>query len=196
MSNRALMRAFKPDPVPEEIIERLELAATLGARVGNPAHQHVVFVTDGIVVRELQAALCKGLNRVNFWVKTAPLLMVALTRRTVVSRLRSLDAEKFDLVQAFERMAFVAQAEGLGSCPVLGFDGGVVQSSVSAPPGWKAVAVLAAGYPGLSGEEILGVSVISDFNEYYHRLRERLDRRPPESVRKMVSRDRFRGGRR
>ncbi len=195
-AERAQMRTYRSEPVPEDCIAKLEIAAGVGPRTGNPAMQHLVFVSDALVLKELKNALCKGLNRVNFWVRTAPLLVVALSRRTMVNRLRSLDPERFDLIQALERVATLAQAEGLGSCPVLGFDGRAVQSAVAAPPEWKAVAVLAAGYPGVSSEEILGLSVISDFNEYYHRLRERLDFRRPESMRKMLSRDRFRGGKR
>ncbi len=195
-SDRTLMRTFRRDPLPEPVLETLEYAARLGARTGNAAHQHTVFVTDREVLEPLQETLCKGLNRVNFWVRTAPVIAVALARRTLVGTIRSIDPDRFDLVQGLERVALAAQVQGVGSCPVLGFDADGVQRVLMAPRQWRPVSALCLGYPGVSGQEIMGIAVIRDFNEYYHRFRERLDRRTEDASARMVSRNRFRGGRR
>lgn len=194
-SGRGLMRTFKPDPVPDRAVSDMERAAMAGPRVGDPARERLVFVSDPGLRAELGDALCKGLNRINFWVRSAPLIIMALSRQAMVDRLRSIDGERFDLIQALERIASSAQTHGLGSCPVLGFDGREVKRVLSAREGWRVVAALAVGYPGLTGEEVFGISVISDFHEYYHRLRERLDRRAGTARDYMVVHNRFRHGR-
>jgi nitroreductase/FMN reductase [NAD(P)H] len=154
-------RRYKPDPVPDEILE-VVLAAALSAPSKSDLQQVAVIVVRD---RARQAAIGGWIPDMP-WIATAPLFLIFCGDHRRIRRVSELRGRPFpnDTLDMFMNAAvdaglvlqsFITAAEalGLGCCPI-----SVVRNHVeklgdllALPPGVFPVAGLTAGYPSQPG---------------------------------------------
>lgn len=129
------VRAYRDDPIPEDLIRRIVEAARLTGSSTNGQPWHFVVVTDRDTLRRLGSAIRSGQ-----YTADAPLaIAVAAERR---NRFGLSDASR-----AIQSMILTAWAEGVGS-NWTGFTGmEEVRSILGIPEEYDVVAVVPFGYP-------------------------------------------------
>lgn len=148
---RRSVRRFRPDPIPEEIVERLLEAAQWAPSWAHTQCCRVLLVSGegrgrlqeslaptnpayrAIVEAPLVVAFCGEAGRAGFY-KGQP-----ATPRG--------DWFMFDVALAMQNFMLAAHAEGLGTVCVGMFDPAVAARAVGAPPGLEVVALTPLGYP-------------------------------------------------
>jgi nitroreductase len=150
--SRRSVRKFKPDPVPEEVLDRLLEAAqwapswahtqcglvlVLSSREGKEALQQALATTNpafkAMVEAPVVAAFCGESGKAGFY-KGKP-----ATARG--------DWLLFDVALAMQNFMLAAHAEGLGTVCVGMFDSAKAAEILKAPPGVEVVALTPLGYP-------------------------------------------------
>jgi nitroreductase/FMN reductase [NAD(P)H] len=161
MLNHRTHRRYRPDPVPDELLE-VVLAAALSAPSKSDLQQVAVIVVRN---RDKQATVGGWIPDMP-WIATAPLFLVFCGDHRRIRRLSELRGRPFpnDTLDMFMNAAvdaglvlqsFVTAAEalGLGCCPI-----SVVRNHVekladllALPPGVFPVAGMTVGYPSQAG---------------------------------------------
>lgn len=139
---RRSVRAYRPDPVPADALEKVLEAARLAPSASNRQPWRFVVVTDpGRRVELARAA------RDQAFVGQAPVVIaaVALEPDTVMSC--RVEAYAVDLAIAVDHMTLAAVAQGLGTCWIGAFDQDRARRLMSIPDHCKIVALLPLGYP-------------------------------------------------
>jgi nitroreductase len=142
ISRRYSVRDYRPDPVPEEALNRLLEAARLAPSAGN--RQEWQFV----VVREeaKRAALCAAANNQAF-IAQAPVVIVACAE--AVSHVMRCGHPSYviDVAIALEHISLQATEEGLGTCWVGAFSQEPVKEALGIPAEVQVVQLMSLGYP-------------------------------------------------
>lgn len=131
---RRSIRRYKPDPVPDRILNEILEAARLAPSGGHRQPWHFIVVKDPRTKEKL------GISR---WAAEAPIVIVGCTDPEVSPRWHLVD-----LSIAFEHIVLAAANFGLGTCWMgkLGFDE-IVKEVLDIPKHMKVVAVTPLGYP-------------------------------------------------
>ncbi len=193
LEERRQVRSFA-DREPSGAILRLllEAAATPPFWGGSPAW-HLIAVSEPEVLARVRKAATTGiLNKMNFWFERAPVVVVGCVKAGGFS-LRRLNApvQAIDTALALERLSLMAHQLGLGTAVLAAFDERAVRRACLIPSGWRALALLALGYPAEGKESILGLPVIEDFSQYYDLLRAKQERKGLVPGRPAISYNRF-----
>jgi nicotinate-nucleotide--dimethylbenzimidazole phosphoribosyltransferase len=162
------IRRFRPDPVPDELLERVLVAAHAAPSVGHSQPWRFVLVADPVTraqaavladrARLAQAAgmapdAARHLLDLDLeGIREAPLgLVVACDRRTapggVLGRATFVDADMWSCACAIENLWLAARAEGLGVGWVTLFQPGELAALVGAPDGVETLGWLCVGWP-------------------------------------------------
>jgi nitroreductase len=137
MKNRRSVRAFKPDPIPETIIEEIIDCGRMAASAINIQPWTFVVVTNADMRRRIAYTTDYGA-----FIAMAPVCVAVLCRDT-----------KYyleDGCAATENILVAACAMGLGACWVAGDKkeyAPVICEMLGAPPGHKLVSLVAMGVP-------------------------------------------------
>ncbi|HID07416.1 MAG TPA: nitroreductase [Armatimonadetes bacterium] len=146
VAQRHSIRAYKPDPLPDDILQRILETINAAPSAGNLQGYEVVVVRDP----ERKRMLARAAFGQNF-IAQAPVVLVFLQNpRRSASRYGQRGATLYSLQDATIACTFAhlaATALGLGSCWVGAFDDDAVASAVEAPSDMRPVAVLPIGYP-------------------------------------------------
>jgi nitroreductase len=139
---RRSVRAYKPDPVPEEALGRVLEAARLAPSGGNRQPWKFIVVRD----ESLRMSLVPAAHNQAF-IAQAPIVIAAVG--LTPDRMMSCDvaADAVDLAIAVDHITLAAVAEGLGTCWIGAFDQNRVRELLGVPPEHKVVALLPLGYP-------------------------------------------------
>ncbi len=131
---RRSIRRYKPDPVPEEILNQILEAARLAPSSGHRQPWHFIVVKDTETKRKLELA---------GWASEAPIVIVGCTDPQVSPRWHIVD-----LTIAFEHILLAAANFGLGTCWIgkMNFDE-IIKEVLNIPKSMKVVAVTPLGYP-------------------------------------------------
>jgi nitroreductase len=116
------VRAFRDEPVPDEIVRRIVEAGRLTASAANRQPWHFIVVRDKDMVRQLGALMSTGP-----YIAQAPLAVVVATPKG-------------------ESMLLAAWSEGVGSNWV-GFNVEAVKAPLGIPDDLTVLAILPFGYP-------------------------------------------------
>ncbi|MCL6450364.1 MAG: nitroreductase family protein [Acetobacteraceae bacterium] len=152
---RRSVRAFRPDPVPDDVMDRLLDAARWAPTGGNmqPWEFWVVRsrrAREGLVATTWQGPDPEG-GRPQSWMLGAPVLVVACVnlRRAGAryGRKGFTVAAYFDLGAAIENLLLAVAAEGLGACWVAGFHPDRARAVLGLPEDLEPVALIPLGYP-------------------------------------------------
>jgi nitroreductase len=142
--NRLSVRAYKPDPVPDELLNRVLEAGRLAPSAKNYQPWKFIVVKDEQVRAALVPA-CRGQD----FVGQAPVVICACT--LVEQAWKGMggywSAEAVDVAIALEHIMLAATAEGLGTCWIGAFIEAEVRKVLSIPENVKPIALTPLGYP-------------------------------------------------
>jgi len=136
LKTRRSVRAYKPDPVPKEIVEDVIDCARLAPTGINEQPWEFVVVTDPALRKRIAATAAYGQ-----FIAQAPVCVVVLCRNTTYYL--------EDGSAATENILVAARAHGLGSCWVAGDKkpyADTIREMVGAPSGYLLVSLIAIGY--------------------------------------------------
>ncbi len=139
---RKSVRAWRDEPVGDEVLERVLEAARLAPSARNAQEWRFVVVRDPDTRRRLAEAAA-GQD----FVGRAP-VVIACCAETDGRVMRSGQlAYTIDVAIAAEHLALAAAAEGLGTCWVGAFDEGRVREILGIPPAVRVVQLMPLGWP-------------------------------------------------
>ncbi|MFC1859098.1 nitroreductase family protein [Thermodesulfobacteriota bacterium] len=163
LQERKASRAISTQELSEEIIHQLMNAAQLSASCYNNQPWRFLFLSDA-------SALDKGRKALpgpNGWAKTAPLLIVGISKPDLDCQLKDgRDYYLFDLGMATQLLLLQATELNLIARPMAGFNPNVIREEFAIPQEYEIYVMIAVGYEG-------------DINELDERLQE-VSRAPRE----------------
>jgi nitroreductase len=127
-------REFKPDPVPEDVLQKVLEAGRWSPSQRNRQPWHFIVVRDRETLKQLAAMAPSGP-----YLADAPLAIAVVTDGA--------RAPLIDGTRAISSMQLVAWEEGLGSCWVGGMDRDGVKRLLGVPEACEVITVLPFGYP-------------------------------------------------
>ncbi len=170
------VRNFEPRPVDERLLDLVVRAAATAPVWGKDHSWHLVVVNDPAVLKKVQDAATAGFHKLNFWIRSAPAILVCCARPAAAKKRDGVPLYLVDAAIALERAALMAHQVGLGTSLALKYDERAIRRTCRVPNGHRVVALLAAGHPRGEGEAFLGLPVINDFAQYYDRMLSRQER--------------------
>lgn len=146
---RRSVRAFRDEPVPEDVLARVLEAGRMAPSASNRQPWRFIVVTDAARREALSA------GRYAKFLAQTPVVIVGCG-----DKVRSEKWFVVDVTIALENMVIQATSEGLGTCWIGSFDEEDVRKILNIPDGFRVVAMLAVGYPKGPGirEAIMGRS--------------------------------------
>ena len=142
-------RAFADRPVATELLGSLLEAARWAPSCFNaqPWRYLVARREDAEGFERLAACLVEG----NAWAREAPVLMLAVARTTFEHNGKPNRHAWHDVGLASQSLALQAQALGLATHQMAGFDADRARKLLGIPAGFEPVAMIAVGHPGEAG---------------------------------------------
>jgi len=142
IKNRYSVRKYKPDPIPEEKLNKILEAARLAPSAHNAQDWKFIVVRDKTKRKQLAIAA----NSQDF-VGEAPVVIVAVA--TNPDRIMSCGVPTYavDLAIAIDHMTLQAVEEGLGTCWIGAFSQEKVKEILQIPQQYKVVVLLPLGFP-------------------------------------------------
>ena len=139
---RRSVRAYRPDPIPEDVLERILDAGRMAPSAANKQSWKFVVVRDA----DLRSRLAAAAHNQSF-VGQAPVVIAAVGLSPERTMSCDVPADPVDLAIAVDHMTLAAAAEGLGTCWIGAFDQNEVRRLLSIPDSCKVIALLPVGYP-------------------------------------------------
>jgi nitroreductase len=133
IAGRRSIRSYRPDPVPEEKLQKLYRALQLAPSGGNNEPYCFIFVQD----EEKRRQIAEEAGNQDF-LKEAPLLMVAVCD----------EGGAFNTAIAVDHMILAAADQGLGTCWVGWFDEEPVRQVLGIPQEKEIPIMVPIGFPG------------------------------------------------
>ena len=128
IKRRRSIRGYRPDPVPEGILNQILKAARLAPSGGNRQPWHFIIVKDPETKRRLD---------MSSWAVEAPIVLIGCTEGSAI-----------DISIAFEHIVLAATNFGLGTCWMgrWGYDA-EIKKALRIPEHIRVLAVTPVGYP-------------------------------------------------
>ena len=142
---RRAKRALSDQKIPPDIIRRVLSAATFAPSCFNNQSWRFLVVTEDEALKKVHDALSGG----NYWVKTAPAVVVVATKLEFGCRLNDRrDYALFDCGLATENLMLQSFKEGLFAHALAGFDPIKIKTAFQIPEAYIVITLVALGYPG------------------------------------------------
>jgi nitroreductase len=146
IKDRRSIRAFKSDPVPEELLKKALDAARWAPSAGNCQPRDFIIVRDPNVKRNLRKA---ALNQ--YFIESAPLNIVVCSNENRSAnrygeRGRSLYC-LLDAAASTQNLLLALHALGLGACWIGAFSDKEVMNTLNLPYWLRPIAIIPIGYP-------------------------------------------------
>ena len=148
IKNRRSVRDFKPDPVPEEKLNKVLEAARLAPSAHNAQDWKFIVVRDETKRKKLAKVAAN-----QSFVGEAPVIIVAVATNPEAVMSCGVPSYAVNLAIAVEHMALQAVEEGLGTCWIGAFSQNKVKEILGIPKEYKVVALLPLGFPADSPRE-------------------------------------------
>jgi nitroreductase len=147
VGTRRSVRAYKPDPVPDEVLRRVLDGARMAPSANNLQPWHFIVVRDQTTRRNL-ADLAAGQT----FVGQAPVIIVCCGKRYTdrYSWLRE-NMYLVDCTIAIDHLTLAARNERLGTCWIGAFDHERVKEAAKVPDGYDVIMLMPVGYPASPG---------------------------------------------
>ncbi len=141
---RRSVRAFKKDPVPEEVLNRVLEAARVAPSGSNRQPWKFILLKDETLKQKMVSAC----NNQKF-VAEAPLIVVVCGQRMPINRGGYMGEMSMllDVSIAFTHLILAARAEGLGTCWIGAFNNNEIKKLLKVPDEYEVVAATPLGYP-------------------------------------------------
>jgi len=141
-AKRGSIRAYKPDPIPEDLLAQVLEAGRLAPSAANQQPLHFIVVRDEQVRQRLQQAYAKEW----FW-KTPVILVVCTEPNRAWTRQDGKNYASVDGAIAMDHMTLCAADMGLGTCWVGAFNPAKVREILELPEGIEPLAMTPLGVP-------------------------------------------------
>jgi nitroreductase len=139
---RRSIRGYRPDPVSEDILQRILDAARIAPTAANRQPFQLIVVADP----STRARLKEVYDRDWFW--TAPVIIVGCVEEAKAwQRADGFNAAEVDLSIVMDHLILAATDEGLGTCWICHFDEPRLKQILGIPDGVRAIALTPLGYP-------------------------------------------------
>ncbi len=141
---RRSVRAYRPDPIPKKILDRMKEALRLAPSACNLQPWTFIFVQDAALRRSL-AEVCRKQS----FIGEAPVIVVGVGHpERAYKKMRGEDnSVDVDLTIALDHLTLAAAAEGLGTCWIGAFGEEQVKELLGIPRTARVVAITALGFP-------------------------------------------------
>jgi nitroreductase len=140
VKNRKSIRAYKDEPIDNDVLKRIGEALNLAPSACNIQPWCFRIILN----REVRESICSCYK--NDWLKKAPAIVVALgNRETAWKRLDGSSIVNVDIGIAMEHLVLAAAAEGLGTCWICAYDVGRMNSVLGILPPWEVLAISPIG---------------------------------------------------
>ncbi len=141
--NRRSVRAYKPDAVPEELVQQVLEAGRLAPSACNKQPWRFIVVRSETGRRALGAAYARE------WFWKAP-IVIAVCILPKEAWVRSYDGKNYAMVDgalAMDHMMLAATELGLGTCWIGAFDPAAAREILNLPDGVEIVGMTPLGFP-------------------------------------------------
>lgn len=141
---RRSIRSYKPDPIPEEVLNRILEVVRIAPSGSNRQPWKFIIVRDGGLKRRLASA-CQNQG----FIADAPVVIVACGYNIHYNR-GGYMGDMSMLVDgsiAFTHLILAARAEGLGTCWIGAFNNEEIKGILNIPEDMNVVAITPLGYP-------------------------------------------------
>lgn len=135
IETRVAVRDFKPDPVSEDVVQKILEAGRLAPSQRNRQQWHFIVVKDKETLKQMGSLASTG----PYIADASFAIVIAMEPN---ARLPQVDAAR-----AAENMLLVAWAEGVGTCWVGGFDRDKVKELLDIPQDMQLITIMPYGYP-------------------------------------------------
>ncbi|HUU54051.1 MAG TPA: nitroreductase family protein [Armatimonadota bacterium] len=144
MRTRRSVRHYRPDPIPQEVLDRVLDAARIAPSGSNRQPTRLIVVTDPKIKEQL-VPLCHD----QAFIATAPVVVVACGRDLHYNRGEWMGdyAMIVDVSIAVDHLTLAARAEGLGTCWIGSFSNAKLKEFFGLPDDVNVVALTPLGYP-------------------------------------------------
>lgn len=144
---RKSIRRYKPDPFPDDVLNRVLEAARLAPSGKNLQPWRFIVVKN----QERKEQLARA-SVGQYFMAGAPVIIVACGNpENCYTKLgRYMKSWPVDVTIALEHLILQAHEEGLGTCWIGAFEEGEVKSILGVPEDWKVLALTPLGYPAES----------------------------------------------
>lgn len=142
---RRSIRAFRPDPIPEEHVQTLIEAIRWAPSAGNLQSRFFYIITNKQVQKQIARAAWE-----QYFISEAPLVLVGCTDARIQVRYGSRGINLYsimDVSAAVQNVLLVAHALGLGACWVSAFDEAAVHGILRLPDHLRPVVIIPIGKP-------------------------------------------------
>ncbi len=146
LTKRWSPRAFSREPVEREKLQRIFEAARWSPSASNEQPWSFIIGFEG---DETFRQIFESLVEFNqLWVKTAPVLVVAIGRKVSVKSGKHNEYYRYDVGQALAHLTIQATSEGMFVHQMGGFDAKQLSGSFEIPEDHEAITVFTVGYQG------------------------------------------------
>lgn len=148
VAERRSLRAFAPQPVPDEVLASLFRAAGQAPSANNGQPWRFVLTRRG---SRAFARLAATLRPGNAWAARAPVLVLAAVRATLEHPRKPPKENRLALLElglAIGNLLAQATSVGVVVHPMAGFDPSAAREALGVEEGYHVGVVLALGYPG------------------------------------------------
>lgn len=143
---RKSVRSFQDKEISQEILNNMMEAARLSPSFQNRQCWRFVVVKDKKLISDL--ALRSGMvSKVNFFIKDAPVVIVACADPSKSGTMNNQDYYLVDTSIAFQQIMLAAWNYGIGSCWLAAFNEQKVREILKIPNNIRVVALSPFGYP-------------------------------------------------
>jgi nitroreductase len=141
---RRSVRKYRPDPVPQEVLNRVLDAARIAPSGSNRQPTRLIVVTDDETKKRL-VPMCHD----QAFIATAPVVIIACGRDIKYNRGEWMGrcAMIVDVAIAVDHLTLAARAEGLGTCWIGSFSNAALKKFFDLPEDVDVVALIPLGYP-------------------------------------------------
>ncbi|MEE9592158.1 MAG: nitroreductase family protein [Thermoplasmata archaeon] len=146
IGGRRSIREYRDQDVPEELVDRLLMAAIQAPSAGNRQSWEFVVVRDV----ERKEDLARAASDQEFLAKAPVILAVCADRARSAERYGARGADLYciqDCAAATQNLLLTAFSMGLGTCWVGAFDEGAVSKLLQLPEDVRPLALVPVGYP-------------------------------------------------
>lgn len=152
VKKRRSVRKYSSRAIPREVLDQCLEAARLAPSACNSQPWSFIVVDDEETKNQIVKKACSGIYMTNAFVKTAPVIIVAITEQsTYIARmggfLRNIKYNLIDIGVACEHLVLQAEELGVGSCWLGWFNEKAVRKVLGLGKSTKVDVMICLGYP-------------------------------------------------
>jgi len=145
IKKRRSIRKFKPDPISEEVIDKLVEAIIWAPSAGNKQMRKFFFVFNDEIKKEIALA-----SLYQMFIEEAPLVIVACGDKNIERYYGKRGLENYlfcDVAASVQNLLLVAAEQGLGTCWIGAFDEKKIKEILNLEENLLPVAIVPVGCP-------------------------------------------------